>query len=503
MNKTLTVNIGGLVFHIDENAYHKLDQYLKAIKRSFSEEEQDEIIHDIEIRIAELFNERLTDNNQVITVTDVDAIISVMGKPEDYVIEESETIYQKYEYTGTKKLYRDGENAILGGVLSGLGHYFKIDTVWMRIIFLILVLFYGTGVLLYIILWIIVPKAKTTTQILEMEREPINITTIEKKVKENINYVSTKINEADYDHIKNQTKLAGQKSAKVVRYFFGILFIFISVVTIFTTLIGLFALFINKELIIEQADFINFPLITDNYFPLWLSATLLSLVTILPFVGLFIIGLRLIYTNIKYVGATIIGLIVLWFISLGFLIIPFLNAQAYNVDIKNESIKIKEKTNFTFYNCDSLDIKIVDENYFKKSEFEKIEDYEIKEIIQNSFIKIQLLPSFQDEIYGKVELSNKPTYTKKGKRNSRVYSVDIDAIQYKEKDDTLIIAYQTIPSTFLKDVYVEYNIYIPVGKSIYIDGNTKQLLVNQEKEIIENHWYQMQEDNTLKCIDCK
>lgn len=183
MNKTLTINIAGSVFHIDENAYQKLDQYLKAIKRSFPKEEQDEIIHDIEIRIAELFSENITDENQVVTLNDVDRVISIMGKPEDYILDEETTTSNntQYIYNTSKKLYRDGDRAMVGGVLAGLGHYFKIDTVWMRIIFMILVLFYGTGVLLYLILWIIVPEAKTTSQILEMQREPINISTIEKK----------------------------------------------------------------------------------------------------------------------------------------------------------------------------------------------------------------------------------------------------------------------------------------------------------------------------------
>ena len=172
MNKTVNINLGGFVFHIDEDAFQKLTNYFGAIKRSLSNTSgQEEIIKDIEIRIGELISEKHTSDKQVISLREVEEIISIMGQPEDYRIEGEETIEAEPIYTNTKitkKLYRDEENAAIGGVLAGLGHYFGIDKAWLRVILLIMVFAWGTGFVAYIILWIAMPAAKTTSEKLEM-----------------------------------------------------------------------------------------------------------------------------------------------------------------------------------------------------------------------------------------------------------------------------------------------------------------------------------------------
>lgn len=504
MNKTLTINIAGSVFHIDENAYQKLDQYLKAIKRSFPKEEQDEIIHDIEIRIAELFSENITDINQVVTLNDVDRVISIMGKPEDYILDEENTTEQntQYIYTGSKKLYRDGENAMVGGVLAGLGHYFKVDTVWMRIIFIILVLFYGTGILLYLILWIIVPEAKTTSQILEMQREPVNISTIEKKVMENVNYVTTKINDFDYDNIKNQTQRAGERSGKIILNIIGIFFIIISILSIFGAIIGICAAWINKDLIITEAGN-DFPLFTSGVYPFWLSVTLLTTIATLPFVGLLIIGLRMIYTNIKYVAITIIGLLIVWFIAIGLFTVPFLDAKNYNgPSMRFEELvdEAKAKTEFNYDDStNELNIKLVTPNFFQ-SDKSKTEGFEITDVNSLLPIEIEILPTFQDEIYGDV------TLTGINAKKNRTVKIDNDFINFNQGDKSLIISNEFLPESVqneqTKNAKILYTIYIPKGKKVYISEPVKALLKAQSELKPGAHWYEMQEDNTLKCTDC-
>ena len=128
MNKTVNMNLGGFFFHIDEDAYQKLNRYFDAIKRSLSNDGREEIMNDIESRISELFSEKLNADKQVLGIKDVDDVIAIMGQPEDYKIEDNdrqETNYNNYASTGkSKKLYRDTEHGILGGVSSGLGHYF-------------------------------------------------------------------------------------------------------------------------------------------------------------------------------------------------------------------------------------------------------------------------------------------------------------------------------------------------------------------------------------------
>lgn len=196
MNKLLYVNIGGVVFQIDETAYHKLDQYLNSIRKKYENTEGgDEIIHDIEIRIAELFSEKVPERN-AISSAHIDEIISIMGAPEEYENEQKQnysTYDSSYERRRASRFYRDTDNRILGGVCAGFAARFDIDALWIRIAFLVLFFVVGSGFLLYIILWIIMPDAKTTAEKLEMRGENINISNIERTIKEEAGYVKKKV----------------------------------------------------------------------------------------------------------------------------------------------------------------------------------------------------------------------------------------------------------------------------------------------------------------------
>ncbi|MFD0779522.1 PspC domain-containing protein [Flavobacterium myungsuense] len=190
MNKTVNINLGGMFFHIDEDAYQKLTRYFEAIKRSLSSANgQDEIIKDIELRIAELITEKHSNDKHVINLKVLDEIIAVMGQPEDYRIDLDEDEPQKTDFTSTnkvsKKLYRDKDKGSIAGVCTGLGHYFGIEAVWIKIAFLLLAST-SFGFIAYIILWIVMPVAVTTSEKLEMTGEPITISNIEKKLEKNM-----------------------------------------------------------------------------------------------------------------------------------------------------------------------------------------------------------------------------------------------------------------------------------------------------------------------------
>ena len=209
MNKTVNINIGGLFFHIDEDAYQKLSRYFDAIKRSLSNSSgKDEIMKDIEMRVAELFTERQKSDKHVINNKDVDEVVTVMGQPEDYRIddetEESKTF--NYNSTGKRKLYRDKDRGLIGGVCTGLGHYFGIESVWIKLFFLVLFFGFGTGLIAYLVLWIAMPKAVTTSEKLEMTGAPVTISNIEKKVREEFENVSDKIKNVNYDELGNKVK---------------------------------------------------------------------------------------------------------------------------------------------------------------------------------------------------------------------------------------------------------------------------------------------------------
>src|SRR5688572_8253119 len=160
MNKTLSVNIGGVVFHIEEQAYDRLNKYLEAIKKHFTTSDgRDEIIQDIEGRIAEMLQERINVGKQVILDADVDHVINIMGRPEQFsdTPEEAETMTAAAEMSSRerrsyRKLYRDPDDRWISGVCSGFAHYVGIDPIWLRLAFLISIFVFGTGILIYIIL---------------------------------------------------------------------------------------------------------------------------------------------------------------------------------------------------------------------------------------------------------------------------------------------------------------------------------------------------------------
>lgn len=201
MNKLLFVNIGGVVFQIDESAYKKLENYLNSIRRKYANAaEGEEIIKDIENRIAELFTEKVGERGAIIEAY-VDEVISVMGTPEDFedgpftTGQSGQTHRTEYQHTGPTKFYRDKENNILGGVCAGLAAKFGIDALWIRLLFLVAFFVGGTGFLLYIILWIIIPEAKTTAEKLEMRGERVDISNIERTVRDGAKQFGTKMNE--------------------------------------------------------------------------------------------------------------------------------------------------------------------------------------------------------------------------------------------------------------------------------------------------------------------
>lgn len=195
MKITLSVNIGGYSFNIDEDAYDELRVYLKSLEVWFAQEESSgEILNDIEARIAELFRAKLTEYRQVITIEDVRSVISVLGTPEDIAGKTGGGNSGKPGMAGTHRMYRDPDNRIIGGVSAGIAAYWHIEPIVVRIIFLALVFAGGMGLLIYLILWIVLPEARTTAQKIEMRGEPVDIHNIKESVKREFDQVRRKMN---------------------------------------------------------------------------------------------------------------------------------------------------------------------------------------------------------------------------------------------------------------------------------------------------------------------
>lgn len=374
MNKTININLGGIFFHIDEDAYLKLSKYLEAIKRHLSDDGgKAEIMSDIEIRISELFSEKIRNHNQVITVKDIDEVIAIMGEPKDYRIDdqepESKTHYAQYT-SASRKLYRDEDNNVLGGVLAGLGHYFGIDKVWLRILFLILFFFFGTGGLIYIILWIIIPSAETTAEKLQMRGQPVNISNIEKKVREEFEHFSEKVNNIDYDKFTKKVNSKANNFGNAVGVFFTEVFTVIGKIIGFCLII--FSIVMLASLLITLAtlgttEYFQLPWMgiseVFNYSdaPIWLLVILFFLAIGIPFVALLLLGFRILIPNSKSFGNIFrYSMFVIWVISIISLITIAIR-QASEVAFEE---KASEKQLLFVQSQDTLKFDIVSNNKY-------------------------------------------------------------------------------------------------------------------------------------------
>jgi phage shock protein PspC (stress-responsive transcriptional regulator) len=190
MKITVSINLGGYSFNIDEDAYAELKTYLKNLDLHFAgEESSSEILTDIETRMAELFRTKITSYKQVINIEDVRQAISVLGTPEDISDNDGKSAHEKFSSPGYHRIYRDPDHRIIGGVCSGMGSYWNIDPVIVRVLFIALALAGGLGVIVYLILYIVIPEAKTTAQKIEMKGEPVNIHNIKESVKKEFDSV--------------------------------------------------------------------------------------------------------------------------------------------------------------------------------------------------------------------------------------------------------------------------------------------------------------------------
>ena len=172
MKKVININVGGISFTIEEDAYNNLKNYLDYFESTIPDKsEAKEIMEDIEARIADIFRETIKYNYQVVDAKLVDKIIAQMGQPESEPVKPKEQ--PRYDTKPHKRLYRSLEEHMVAGVCGGIAIYFGIDPTIMRIATLIGLIFGGLSIWVYIILWIVVPQATTIAEKLEMRGEPV------------------------------------------------------------------------------------------------------------------------------------------------------------------------------------------------------------------------------------------------------------------------------------------------------------------------------------------
>jgi phage shock protein PspC (stress-responsive transcriptional regulator) len=376
MNKTININIGGFPFVIDEGAYDTLQHYLENIKRHFSRsEDADEIVSDIESRIAELFIQFLG-SRQIVNNADVTKMIGVMGTPEDFGAESKGTDFKNSNNTFKtgKRLFRDPDDKIVGGVCSGISSYLGIeDPIWLRAAFAISFFVFGSGFFVYIILLIILPKAESAADRLSMKGEHINIENIAKIVEDGVNHISSTLNEVGNNlsgdaHSKSDTKHKLNSTLSNIVATLGKVFIaLLAVINPFLKLIGIVLIFSLG--IVLLALFIGlvfgFPL-TDYFFDgnTFLGgltfANLFFLIGI-PILGSIIILSKMLF-NHRYTPKFSNGLKIFFGINFAalFFLLPF--------GLKNfsKSASITNELDVSAIHSDTLNVKL------NKTDFDEI-----------------------------------------------------------------------------------------------------------------------------------
>jgi phage shock protein PspC (stress-responsive transcriptional regulator) len=213
MNKTHNTNIGGFPFTIDSDAYTALEDYLAKIETHFRRSEgYQEIIGDIERRVAELLQDRLK-TRQIVSIEDIHHVIGILGTPKDFGAADldHEEMHDR-EYKTGKKLFRDPDDKVIGGVCGGLAAYFGIqDPIWVRVLLVVAAASGGVGVPIYLLLWALVPVAETPGDFLLMRGEPINVTNIARIVEEQVEHISDQISEFGNDWKSKRRKKKSER----------------------------------------------------------------------------------------------------------------------------------------------------------------------------------------------------------------------------------------------------------------------------------------------------
>jgi phage shock protein PspC (stress-responsive transcriptional regulator) len=518
MNKTVNINLGGMFFHIDEDAYQKLTRYFEAIKRSLSSANgQDEIIKDIELRIAELITEKHSNNKHVINLKVLDEIIAVMGQPEDYRIDLDEDEPQKTDFTSTnrvsKKLYRDKDKGSIAGVCTGLGHYFGIEAVWIKIAFLLLAST-SFGFIAYVILWIVMPVAVTTSEKLEMTGEPITISNIEKKVREEYETVSEKLKNANYDKMGNQVKTGfakfvsevGDVSLSIFKIFakiLGVIIIMSSLAILIILFIGVFTIGSTAFIEFPWQDFVNAGNFSD--YPIWAFGLLMFLAVGIPFFFLLLLGFKLLSPSVKSIGNIAkYTLIALWSIAIGLLIsLGIKQASEFAEEgrmVQKQSINIKP--------TDTLLIKFKHNNYFAKDvheydNFMITEDSTDNKVIYSNQVRLKILKTDEKLPYLHIEKQARGKSLSEARKNA-------DKIKYGFK----IVANQLILDNYLitnfKNKYrhqeVQLILFIPEGTFFKPDNSVKEYDESDDSffnlHFSSDEYIYKMSSSQVKCLNC-
>ena len=525
MNKTVNINLAGIFFHIDEDAYLKLQRYLEAIKRSFTDSQgRNEIIADIEARIAELFNERIENEKQVIGIKEVEEVITIMGQPEDYMVDEEifdDEPRMRYTTSSARKLFRDTENAYIGGVSAGLGHYLNIDPLWIRIAWIVLFFGAGTGILIYILLWILMPAAESTADKLAMSGKPVNITNIEEKVKEGfsnvkdtIEDVADRVANGDYnktgDRVQKTSRSFFDALGNLILFFFKIFAKFIGIILIIvgaSTLIGLIVGLLSAGV----ADLFQFPgvdfadAVNSTSLPIWVVSILVLFAVGIPFFYVFFLGLKILVTNLKSIGRVAhFTLLALWLSS----IVTLAIFAAKEVAEYSREGNFTETYELDITANDTLRVTMVNNNRYA-SDYGRGNDFDIvfnendeKHIYSNDVRFV--LRSTSDSIASlRIEKNARGRSYQDARERAEAIEYNYILENGKLKLDNYFL---TDFANKFRDQDVRVTLYMPEGSVVYADDNVKHrrywtYSYDLLKRGMEKKFLKIIDDDII-CLDC-
>lgn len=517
MNKTLNINLGGLIFHVDEDAYKSLDVYLSKIKSYLKNEEgAAEIIQDIESRIAELFRE-WKKSEEVIGQVEVNRVQELLGRPEDYLVDEENTEdYSKNDTTktetqGIRKLFRDTEKGMIGGVCAGIANYFSIERMWVRLIAILLLIgigwidFGGTTFLTYIILWVIIPEAKTTTEKLQMHGKPINLENIKESVEELSQNIQDGVQKSE-PHIRN----LGDFIIKVVKIFVKIILVIIGV-SLLLWAFGLLIAFLAtlSGLLFGEFEYFRFfERVVQYDWQYYAWVIVVGLVVISLLILIIKLGLKLINRRLKWHRGFTIGIVSLFFLSLFVLISLAINQASYysyDYDLEkeytlpaNDSIAIPIQVN-RFQHEDLADyngvvrIANVEEDYY----FDENDALVYK--MNKVDLRIKKSPDDKIHLINQLEASGRNRDEALKNVKAIEYTMEVDSTQIKVSDHI------TIPKeNKWRGQETNLILQLPVGQKVKLsyDFYLKGDLINFERwDKGEMRTWQMTEEGFL-CLDC-
>lgn len=508
MKKNFSVNIGYMLFNIDEDAYERLSSYLDKLRAYLDlGNDPEEVMKDIEIRMAELLSERLSDNKNVITIDDVEYAVSEMGDPE-IIGEHSDSTDKKKEVIdegrGSRRLFRDPENSLIGGVSAGIAAFFNIDPLWIRLAFIFLTLVGCSGVFIYLILWVIVPQARTAGERLQMRGEKVTASNLKKNIEREFRQVKENIKGWSSKGKKSARKAASKVNEKTERgaqfvselfgrvwQFFLLVFgIALVIFAMYFSIVFLFAVFTNicphiNFSPFSEASFTNM-LFEFALNDVWAWFTLIGFIGVImiPLLRMMMGGILLVF-RVKFRNHIVSKVCIsAWLLFLVFLMASItLHAIHYSkTDVDSMENKTKITTNEVYVD---LQPDAVKENVLTAAEqhgtflFVKNDSG----LLIYRYPRISFFESDEDSVMRVVAIAEKRGGASDFIIDKHVFSLDTSS---------LVLSWQPFFQQSNTTYDISYQIYVPDSCILTFSPNVKKALQSRNKlskiEMVHKHF---------------